>query len=125
MADDFPYERPKSTTTNTTQMNFDIEAGEKPTTPVDIGSDGGGSTGILDVVFTVDADESGGVDIQDFFKVTLTPVVPDDVNGKPTLRVVITPVGGDAVDQEATTFTAEHSQTMDAWQAEAGRARQA
>lgn len=124
MAADFPYERPKSVETNTTPINMDILAGEKPTAPAALAALAG-TTGVLDVVFTADADESGGADVQNWFRLTLTPVLPDNSNTKPSMQITLVPVLGDGTDGVTQTLTAEHDESMDAWQAAAGRPRQA
>lgn len=121
MAADFSYNRPKATTVNITPINIAIEVGEKPDAPTAIG--GTGTTGILDVVFTGDADESGGADVQNLWKVTLTPSI--NSVGQMQLTATVTPVLGDGTDGGAVSRTFDHEQTADAWQTAAGRARQA
>lgn len=82
-----------------------------------------GNTGILDLVIEVDADESGGTDLQSCMKVTLTPSI-DIISGVISLAVVFTGVTGVGADETTQTKTFNHGETMDAWQTGAGRARQ-
>lgn len=114
------YERQKSAVTNTTGMVVTIDVGEKPDAPGAIG--GTGNTGELDARFNADADESGGADIQELFKLEALPIIGSD--GAISLQLTVTPKKGDATDGVAQVFTATHPELMDAWQTAAGRARQ-
>lgn len=124
MAADVSYDRLKSTTINSTPINIDFLAGEEPTALAALGALGG-STGILNVTVTADADESGGVDIQDLFRIEDIQVLINTSTGLCQLSMNIIPVKGDAADGSATAVLVNHPQTMDAWQTAAGRARQA
>lgn len=115
------YERAKVATTNTTGMIHTLLVSEQPDAVGAIG--GTGTTGILDAHFEVDADESGGADVQKLWKITCTPQIASD--GKITLKIDATPVKGDATDGAVISNTFNHEETMDAWQTAAGRARQA
>lgn len=116
------YNRPKSTTVNSTGMAFTILAEEKPETPAAF--QGSGNTGNLDCLIKVDADESGGADVQNFFRIE-TAISVDSSSGVATLVVTVTPVLGDASNGTPTVTTIVHPQTMDVFQTAAGRARQA
>lgn len=83
-----------------------------------------GSTANLDITYTVDADESGGADVQDHARFTITPVI-DKVTGKTQYQVDFTPVKGDGTDAAKQTKVFDHDELMDAWQSAAGRTRQA
>ena len=121
------YNRPKSTVVNSTGIACTLLAAEKPTTPVAIGGDPG-NTGNLDCRIQADADESGGADVQDLFRIE-TAIAVDATSGLITLTVTVTPAkGGDASGTPtgtARSVAVQHDQTMDAWQTAAGRARQA
>ena len=80
-----------------------------------------GDTGILAVEYQVDADESGGADVQTMHKIRVTPTITSD--GKHTLTVVVTPVGGAGGDLPAQTLAVLHPETVDAWQSAAGNPR--
>ncbi len=115
------YDRPKLAGTNVTGMVLTLLAGEKPDAPTAIG--GTGTTSELDARVQADADESGGADVQDLFKIETVPVVAAD--GTVTLAVTITPIKGDATEGKAQVLTVTHPENMDVWQSAAGRARQA
>jgi hypothetical protein len=114
------YDRLKATTVNSTGMAHTVLAAEKPNAPAAVTA---GSTGALDARIQVDADESGGADVQDLWKIEATPTIGAD--GKPKLTVVVTPILGDATAGAAATNVYDHAQSMDAFQTAAGRARQA
>jgi len=121
MAKDMNYDRPKSAVVNDTPINMTILVAEKPDSPGAIG--GTGNTGELDARFQADADESGGADVQDLFKLEAVPVLTAD--GTTKLQVTITPIKGDGTDGTPQVVNVEHDEKMDAWQTAAGRARQA
>lgn len=114
------YSRPKSTTVNSTGMVFTLKAEEKPETPAAF--QGSGNTGNLDCRIQCDADESGGSDVQDLFKIEATPSL--SAEGVITVLITVTPIKGDASAGTVGTLTVTHDQTMDVWQTAAGRARQ-
>jgi len=116
------YNRPKSTVVNSTAIDVTIKVSEKPDAPGAIG--GTGTTGNLDARFQADADESGGTDIQDLFKLETTIAV-DATTGQANLTVLVTPIKGGALDGTAKSMVVTHDETVDAWQTAAGRARQA
>ena len=115
------YDRPKVAVVNDTGIVLTILVGEKPDAPTAIG--GTGTTSELDSRFQADADESGGADVQDLFKLEAVPVV--DVKGVVSLNITVTPIKGDATDGTVKTLSVVHDENMDAWQSAAGRARQA
>lgn len=119
MAGNQTYDRPKSTVVNSTSLATTVLAAEMPTAVAAVSA---GSTGALSAELRVDADESGGADVQTMWKITATPSI---VGGKPQLAVVVTPVNASGVDGSAFSNTHEHPETADEWQAAAGRARQA
>ena len=121
MAATINYNRSKVSTVNDTPIDLTLLAGELPDAPTAIG--GTGTTAAFDIRLQGDADESAGADVQDLFKVVGTPVITSD--GKITLSVVVTPVAGAGGDLAATTSAVLHPETVDAWQAAAGRPRQA
>ena len=121
MAKDMNYNRPKSTVVNDTPINMTIKVSEKPDAPQAIG--GTGTTGELDARFQADADESGGADVQDLFKLEAVPVLL--VGGGISLQVTVTPIKGDGTDGTPVQQSVNHDEDMDAWQTAAGRARQA
>jgi len=122
MPKDFAYNRLKSSTVNSTDINFTIKAAEVGES---LGADLTGSTGALQAQFSADADESVGADVQVIGKFTITPVLGASHPGSLAFLVSFTPVDGGASDLTAQTYTFNHPQSMDAWQTEAGRARQA
>lgn len=122
MAVTLTYNRLKSTTTNSTGMVFTVTAEEKPETPTAFL--GSGNTAEVDVRFSCDADESGGADVQEMFRLEAVPQLSAD-DGTITLKVTVTPKTGGGTDATATVTTITHTETMDAWQTAAGRARQA
>lgn len=124
MPKDFTYNRPKATVVNSTPINISLKVAEKPDTPGAIG--GSGTTGELIALFQADADESGGADVQDLFKLEALPVVAAD--GTVTLQVTVTPIRGASpfANGTAQRMVVPHDDvTLDAWQTAAGRARQA
>lgn len=114
------YSRPKASAVNNTGIDLILKGSEQPDPPADLG----GTTGIADLMYTADADESGGVDVQDLGGFTVTPAIDPDT-GKITFTVVFTPVKGNGDPGDAVTQVFTHPETMDAWQTAAGRARQA
>ncbi len=121
MAADINYDRPKIVVINDTPINMSLFGAEQPTALAALAA---GTTGIADIEVRADADESGGADIQVLYKITLTPQIVV-ATGAQSLKVEVTPVKGDATDDSVQLFTANHTETMDAWQSAAGRARQA
>ena len=119
------YDRPKSPEINDTPINVDFLAGEEPTAPAALTGDNSGTSGILNLTLTADADESGGVDIQDLFRIEDLRVVIDVTTGLTKLTATIIPVLGDESDAATpTVLSVNHPETMDAWQTAAGRPRQ-
>ena len=80
-----------------------------------------GDTGVARLEYQVDADESGGADVQTMYKIDVTPTITSD--GKHTLTFVVTPVGGAGGDLPAQTLAVLHPETVDAWQSAAGNPR--
>jgi len=124
-AGDVNYDRPKATVVNTTPINIDFLAGEEPTALGALSADNSGSTGILNLTVTADADESAGADVQDLFRIENLRVEIDPTTFRTRLRAEIIPVLGDATDGTPILIDIAHQQDMDAWQTAAGRARQA
>lgn len=124
-AGDVNYERPKSTTTNTTPINVDFTAGEEPTALAALTADNSGSTGILNVTVTADADPTGGADIQDLFRIEDLQVVIDPTTFRCRLQATVIAVKGDGTDGTSHTIDIAHDEDMDAWQTAAGQARAA
>lgn len=121
MSANFTYNRLKSATTNSTDINVSWEQRETDGTRAAIAA---GTTGIAELHMRADADESGGADIQDIFRITATPVI--NVNtGKFEVRIEVVPILGDGTDGVAKDAAFVHDENMDAWQTAAGRARQA
>lgn len=118
------YEREKLVETNTTGMDILAKAAEgTAATPVDLaGADG--ADGIIQIAFDADADESGGVDVQDLFRVDNLQIIISS-EGLIKLTGSIVPVLGDGTDGTAVPIDATHPELMDAWQTAAGRVRQA
>ena len=115
------YSRDKSTTTNSTGMALTLLVGEEPDAPSAIG--GTGTTGVLDSRLQADADESGGADVQDLFKIRAVPSIGS--GGVISYVVTVTPILGDGTNGTPVVATITHDENMDAWQTAAGRARQA
>ena len=124
MAADVNYDRPKSVVINDTPINIDFTAGEEPTAATTaLTADNSGSSGILNINVTADADPTGGADIQDLFRIEDLQVVINQETGLTQLTMSVVPVTGGATDATAVAVTVNHTQTMDAWQAAAGVAR--
>ena len=121
-AADVTYDRPKDPAINSTGINVDFLAGEEPTGVGALSGDNSGSTGILNVTVTADANPSGG-DIQDLFRIEDIQIVIDPVTFKTRLTCSIIPVLGDASDGTPIPVDVEHPENMDAWQTAAGQAR--
>lgn len=114
------YEREKLVETNTTGMAILAKAAEgAAATPVNLA----GADGIMQIAFDADADESGGVDVQDLFRVDNLQII---ISSEGLIRLTgsIVPVLGDATDGTAVPIDVTHPELMDAWQTAAGRARQ-
>ncbi len=116
------YDRLKEPGTNVTGMDLTYRGSELPTAPAALVA---GTSGDAEIFVDCDADESAGVDVQALYKVKLTPVISAATPGTQSLKVEVTPVNGDASDAPTITNTIPHPEAMDAWQAAAGRARQA
>ena len=115
------YDRPKIVGINDTPMITTLLVAEKPDSPAAIG--GAGSTGELDMRVQADADESGGADVQDLYKVETVPTIVVGT-GAVNLKVTVTPILGDGTEGTPVITNIPHNETMDAWQSAAGRARQ-
>jgi len=124
MAADVNYNRPKLVAINDTPINIDFTAGEEPTALAALTADNSGSTGILNINVTADADESVGADVQNLFRVEDLRVLIDATTGAMTLTASIIPVDGAGADGTAVAVAVAHPETADAWQTAAGRARQ-
>lgn len=122
MAGTINYDRDKNPSTNNTGIAIVPKAGEEPAAAAALV---GGSTGILNLEFEGDADESGGASLVTLFRVEDIQVTVGQADGVIKITGNIIPVLGDATDAAtATPFSVTHPQTMDAWQAAAGRAQQ-
>ena len=80
-----------------------------------------GDTGVARLEYQVDADESGGADVQTMYKILITPSI--DAGGNHTLTLAVTPVGGAGADLAAKTLAVTHPEKVDAWQTAAGNPR--
>lgn len=120
------YPRLKAAPTISTGLVLTLKAAEYPTTPDSFRDNAGsvvaGTTGILDCRVQCDADESGGADVQDLWKIVATPSI--DSSGVMTLAVTVTPIKGDATAGTPGSVTVTHDENADVWQTAAGRARQ-
>lgn len=122
MAGTINYDRDKDPKINDTGIAIIPKAGEEPASPAALA---GGSTGILNLEFEGDADESGGASLVNLFRVDDVQVTVDVATGRINLTATIVPVLGDGADAPTTTLlNVVHPQTMDVWQADAGRAQQ-
>jgi hypothetical protein len=119
MAGTINYNRPKSALVNVAPMVHTLLVSELPDAPAAVG--GTGTTGVLSAEIQVDADEAGGADIQTMYTLVATPTITSD--GKHTLTVVVTPVGGDGTTLPAQTLAVLHPETVDGWQSAAGNGR--
>lgn len=126
MAANVNYDRPKDPAINDTPINIDFLAGEEPTALAALTADNSGSTGILNVTITADADESGGADVQDLFRIEDIQVLINQETGLCQLVLNVIPVLGDGTDANTPPeqYVVNHPETMDAWQTAAGRPRQ-
>lgn len=117
---DINYDRPKDPKINDTPINITLFASEQPTALAAVAA---GTSGVLEAEVRADADESGGADVQTLYKIVATPTIAVQ-GGETSLQIDITPVNGDGSDGALQSFTVSHPETMDAWQAAAGRAQQ-
>ena len=115
------YAREKDPDTNSTGIATTGEAREDPNALVAIAT---GAGSFYEVAISGDADESGGVDIQQLYRVKLTPTLGAAAPGVMGLTVEITPVLGGGADGDAVVHQVVHEETMDAWQTAAGRVPQ-
>jgi hypothetical protein len=114
------YNRPKSTSANSTGLAITILAAEKPAT---LAALVGGDSMITQVRYDVDADESVGADVQPLVTFEIRPVI-DETTGVITFEIACQPKYGSGVDGPETILRYAHPQTADAFQTAAGRARQ-
>ena len=106
------YERSKSDVSNTTGIDLSLLVAEKPDGPGAIG--GTGNTAELDCRVQADADETGGADVQDLFKIEALPAI--DANGRTSVKITVTPINGDASEATPQQLTVVHGENIDAWQ---------
>ena len=119
------YDRDKDPKINDTPIDIDFLAGEEPTSPLALTGDNSGSTGILNLTITADVDETGGVDVQDLFRIEDLQILIDQTTGRITLQMNVIPVLGDETDAPTETLlTVIHPQTMDVYQTAGGRVQQ-
>ncbi len=119
------YNRDKNPKINDTGIVVTPLVGEEPTAVGALTGDNSGSTGILNIDFQGDADESGGTSLVNLFRIEDLQVTVGVNDGVVKLTGNIVPVLGDASDAPTPTpISVTHPQTMDAWQAAAGRAQQ-
>lgn len=121
MAGTINYDRDKNPKINDTGIAIIPKAGEEPAAAAALA---GGSTGIINIEFEGDADESGGSSLVNLFRLEDLQVTVNVTTGAITLSGSIIPVLGDATDGTPKAIAVIHPQTMDAWQAAAGRAQQ-
>ncbi len=126
MGADLTYNRPKLAIVNETDIAVTIEARE--TGGGALAALVGGTSGIAEVLYKGDLDESGGADVQKLGLFTITPTI---VNGILKFTVLFTPYKGTPADEaytaepELQSYTFQHPLTMDQIQTDGGRARQA
>lgn len=126
MSKSISYPRPKAAPTVSTAIVFTVKAAEHGNV-ADVFRDNAGSpvtgtTAGVDARIQADADESGGTDVQDVFKVEALPAM--DSSGKMTVALTVTPIKGDGTAGTPQTLTVTHDEYADTWQTAAGRARQ-
>lgn len=121
MAVNLTYNRSKSASVNSTPINVTIFVAENPDSLASIA--GTGTTGVLHAMFKGDADESTGADVTNLFELTATPSIELNT-GIIRLTIVVTPKKGDGTDGTSASQVFTHTETCDAWQSGAGRARQ-
>lgn len=83
-----------------------------------------GNSGVLQIIYEIDVDETGAEDRQAAYRVTLTPTVTS--LGQFNLNISVTPVDGSGADLTAAVQTLDvpHPQNMDTFQADGGRPQQ-
>ena len=113
------YNRDKDPSQNVTGIDLSILAAEEPGVPA---APVAGTTGILAGSIQADADESGGATVLDLFTFRMVPTI--NSAGLTTLSLTATPILGDTSLGTAQALNVQHPQTMDEWQAAAGRAQQ-
>lgn len=118
------YNRPKSSLVNSTGIQFSVKASELDNVPANLPGAAQGNSGELNVLYTADADESGGADVQNIAIFKFTPAI-DPKTGMLRLNAEFTPVNGNGSLGAVQSNSGKHPQDMDAWQSAAGRARQA
>lgn len=117
------YSRPKAATVNNTGIVMTAFVTEKPVTnPTSNGILTSGSTGVINISWYADANESGSTDIQEIMRAIITPSL--SAGGTLTYNVAIYAVDGDGTVHLLTSLSFDHTQDMDTWQTAAGRARQ-
>lgn len=120
MAGTLTYDRPKSATSNSTGIVLTVQAAEKPAALATLA---GGSTGVAQVRFNADADESAGSDVQAHATFEIAPTV-DAATGAVVYEIRCTPSFGNGAVGATQTFRYPHPQLLDAFQTQAGRDRQ-
>ena len=114
------YNRDKDPSVNVTGIALRAKAAEgAAASPADLA----GADGIMQVAFDADADESGGTDVQDLFRIDNLQV---NISSTGVVTLIGTPVAvlGDGSEVTGTPINFAHPQNMDAWQTAAGRPRQ-
>jgi len=116
---DKTYNRIKDPSINATTMAISGEARELPNALAAIAA---GTTGNFEVAVSADADGggAGGPAIQQLYRVALFPNIGQADPGAQRLAIEVTPVLGDGTDGETIVLSAEHPETMSAWQTAAG-----
>ncbi|HEU01426.1 hypothetical protein LCGC14_0273330 [marine sediment metagenome] len=115
------YNRDKDPDTNATPIDITYDGAETPTAEAPLAV---GTTGEAAITVLADADESGGIDVQPLYTVSLVPVIDAAAPGGQRLTVTVTPILGGGGSGTPLVFTAPHPETMDAWQTAAGRPQQ-
>ena len=115
------YNRLKDPDTNSTGIVLSGEVRELPNALAAVVA---GTSGDFELAISGDADESGGADVQQLYRVLAQPIIAAGAPGQQSLRVTITPVLGDGSDGTPIITDVPHPETMDAWQTAAGRPRQ-
>ena len=125
MAGTINYDRDKNPKINDTGIAVVPLVGEEPTAAGAMSGDNSGSTGILNIEFQGDADESGGAALVNLARIDDLQVTVDVDTGRINITGTVIPILGDGTDAPTTTpINVVHPQTMDAWQTAAGRVQQ-
>lgn len=115
------YDRTKIAISNPTGIALTTKACEMPNALAAMPT-AGGESGIVRVLYTADADESGGADVQNHARFKFTPGLT--TGGQFSVGIEFVPIGGAGGDGTTQSATLVHPQSMDDFQADGGRPRQ-